>query len=160
MLIANLNTGMNMLSDHPAGESPSVVIDAVSASKEWLADDILCYRFRDSDRKTVDWCAADLRRELRQWPSGRPLRLLLDLRAEKLIVGLYALRRARELTQLRPDVTGQTAVIATHPVTTRIVGTAIRMLPNSYRQRIVLCCETDAIAWLRRRGTMVPVSTR
>ena len=160
MLSANLNIGVNMLSDYTGGESSTAMLDAVSASKEWLAEDILCYRFHDSDRTTVDWCANDLRRELRQWPNGRPLRLLLDLRAERMIVGVYALRRAREIAQLRPDISGQTAVLVTHPVTARIIGTAIRLLPNSFRQRIVLCCEPDAIAWLRRRGTMVPVSPR
>ncbi len=129
----------------------------VSVVREWLADDILCYRFHAADRATVDWSAHELRRELRQWPSERPFRLLLDLRAENLMIGLYALRRAREVAQLRPDVSGQTVVIASHPLTARIVGAAIRMLPNTYRERIVLGCETDAVDWLRRRGTMVPV---
>ena len=156
--MADLNIGLSVLPE--GADSPAASLDAINASKEWLGDDILCYRFRDSDRTTVDWCAQDLRRELRQWPQGRSLRLLLDLRAERMIVGVYALRLGREIAQLRPDVGGQTAIITPSPVTARILGTSIRLLPNANRQRVVFCCEPDAIAWLQRRGTMEPVSPR
>ncbi len=154
MLIAELNVPLDLIPDDGTGELPDALAGAIGLTKARLAEDILCYRFSDSNRTTVDWWARDLRRELRKWPADRPFRLLLDLRAEQLTVGLYALRRARELSQLRPDMAGQTAVVAGNLLTARIVGTAIRMLPNTYRQRIVLCCETDAIDWLRRRGTM------
>lgn len=160
MLTVRDHFDIESISDGDTNELPSALAQAVGVVREWPTDDILCYRFQDGNRATIDWFARDLRRVLRQWPAERPLRLLLDLREDNLIVGLYALRRAREISQLRPDVSGQTAVIATHPLTARIVGTAIRMLPNAYRQRIVLCCETTAIDWLQRRGTMVPVSTR
>ncbi len=153
-----------MLTDHSqfriepiTDDSTSGLTSAVGVVKEMLADDILCYRFRDANRSTIDWFTRDLRREMRQWPAEKPFRLMVDIRSENLFVGLYALRRTRELSKLRPDLSGQTAIIATHPLTSRIVGTAIRMLPNSYRERIVFCCERDAIDWLRRRGTMVPV---
>jgi hypothetical protein len=119
------------------------------STKSWLMDSqILCYRCTETTRSAVDVCVNDLRAELQAWESGLPLRLLLDIRGENAIVSAYALHRCRELTRLRPDITGKVAVIAANTLNAQIVAMALRGLPNEYRRRLVFTNEPEAVAWL------------
>ncbi len=117
--------------------------------KVWLADDhILCYRFADLTTTTVDEWAADLTKELEAWSSLKPWRLILDIRLRGNVVNTYALRRAREIARLRPDIRGRLAVLVTSRLAANVISMAISTANNDYRKRQVFISETLAVHWL------------
>jgi hypothetical protein len=121
-------------------------------SKEWLAEgQILCYRFHDVRHETVDEWSVDLTNEVLSWSADKRLRLIYDIRQSG--VSTYALNRARKHSNLRPDVSGRTAIIVNigSPLITQLVGVPIRGLSNRDRQRSVFANEERAVAWLLER---------
>lgn len=118
-------------------------------TKEWLLEKrVLCYRFEDMTMHTVDQWATDLSGELNNWPSNRPWRLILDIRLHGNIVNTYALRRAREISRLRPELPGRLAVLVASRLAADIITIAIRAANNSYRKRAVFVNEPLALHWL------------
>ena len=78
--------------------------------KEWLADgQILCYRFSDIRHESIDLWVADLTEELNRWPANKKLRLIHDIRESG--VSPYALQCSRNLSLLRPDLSGGNAIL-------------------------------------------------
>ena len=130
------------------------VIPKPGVVKEWLADgQILCYRMENTERISIDQCAADFARTVNGLPANGFLRLMIDLHSENAVISAYALHRAREVCRLRPDIRGQVAVLVTNRLTSQIASLALRGLPlNSSRARLVFSCEADAIAWLLGDG--------
>ena len=134
---------------HELPDEQTVTSLTCGSTKVWLAtDQVLCYRCSDTTRSTIDICVNDLRAEMLGWDTARPFRLLLDLRHENAVVSAYALHRARELTRLRPDVSGKTAVLTANVFNAQIASLALRGLPNEHRRRLVYSSEADAFAWL------------
>lgn len=117
--------------------------------KEWLTDgQILCYRFPNVGHDAMDAWFADISGELNQWPAEKKLRLIYDVRPVG--INTYALNRARQISNLRPDVSGRTAIIAnlSNHLVTQLIGVTIRSLSNRSRQRSVFSDEDTAVAWL------------
>ncbi len=128
-------------------------------TKTRLADGrILCYRLEDTTTRTVDAWAADLTHELESWPSDRPWRLLLDIRMKGSVVSPYALRRAREIARLRPELAGRLAILIGSSLAAQIISIALRRAPNSYRKRACFANEVMATAWLLEDAN--PAETR
>ena len=116
--------------------------------KEWLADKkILCYRFRDTSPETIDAWAVDIASELSKWPTDQTWRMMLDISLHGNIVSAYSLRRARELSNLRPEVRGRLSIIIGSRLAAQVISLVIRS-SNSYRQRQVFASEASAIQWL------------
>jgi hypothetical protein len=99
----------------------------------------------------VDEWSVDLTNEVLSWSADKRLRLIYDIRQSG--VSTYALNRARKHSNLRPDVSGRTAIIVNigSPLITQLVGVTIRGLSNRYRQRSVFANEERAVAWLLER---------
>ena len=107
-------------------------------SKEWLADhQVLCYRFYDLTIQTIDVWSADLTAEFSAWPVDQSWRLMLDIRLRGSIISTYALRKARDIARMRPELPGRLSVLV-----------AIRATNNTYRRRSVFVNEALALHWL------------
>jgi hypothetical protein len=136
-------------------EYPRVSAEFAGFNREWIADDaILYYRFYHTQRATIDICAADISRLLKNWPDYKPWRLLLDLRAPQVVTSAYALYQAREVARLRPAVHGRSAVLINNRVSAQLISFTIRTLSNQHRTRLVFQEEAPAVAWLMETGTM------
>jgi len=125
----------------------------IGYTKEWLSEgQILCYRFLDVSHETVDAWSVDLTGELARWPADTKLRLIYDVRRRG--VSTYALNTARRHSNLRPDVSGRTAILVNigNRLVTQLIGVTIRGLSNRYRQRSVFSDEESAVAWLLEQG--------
>lgn len=128
----------------------------VGVVKVWLAQaKILCYRFSNMERTTVDAAARDIQAEMETWQAAAPWRLLMDLQQDNVVVSAYALHRARELTRLRPQLTGKTALLTTNVLTAQIASLALRGISNTRRQRLVFAKEAAAVAWLLQDDTIL-----
>jgi len=115
-------------------------------AKEWLADNqVLCYRFHNLTIGTVDAWATDLIGEFNGWPPDKPWRLLLDIRLRGSIVSTYALRRAREIARMRPELPGRLSVLVASRLAADIITIAIRATTNTYRRRAVFVNEALAL---------------
>lgn len=118
-------------------------------TKEWLADDrILCYRFMDLTPATLDHWAADLTEAFLNWPEVRPWRLMLDVRLGGGLVNAYALRHARKIAHMRPELPGRLAILVGSKLASDIISMAIRTTNNIYRQRRIFSNEAAAVNWL------------
>jgi hypothetical protein len=136
------------MSSHVPSEAVVSTALTCGAEKLWLAGGcVLCYRFTETTRTTVDAAVDDARAELLGWDAARPWRLLLDIR-DQAMVSAYGLHRGRELTRLRPDVGGKVAIVANNVLTAQIAAMALRGLPNERRRRLVFSNESEAVAWL------------
>lgn len=117
--------------------------------KEWLSEDrILVYRFSNLSPNTIDQWASDITRELTNWPSDKTWRLILDIRLHGNVVNTYALRRAREIANLRPDLPGRLAIMVASKLASDVISMALRAVNNVYRRRLVFVNEALAIHWL------------
>jgi hypothetical protein len=118
-------------------------------TKTWLADGrILCYRLENTTIATIDAWAGDLSQELDAWLPGRPWRLMLDIRLGGNVVSTYALRRARDIAHLRPELHGRLAILIGSRLAAQIISMALRGAPNVYRRRAFFVSEAMAVAWL------------
>ena len=118
-------------------------------SKEWLKDHrVLCYRFYDLTMETVDIWSADLTAEFAAWPVDQPWRLMLDIRLRGSIVSTYALRKARDIARMRPELPGRLSVLVASRLAADIITIAIRATNNTYRRRSVFVNEALALHWL------------
>ena len=136
-----------MQSNTPVAEQAVLSLTGGS-EKLWLANArILCYRFTETSRTTVDAVVEDVRAEMLGWDEKRLWRLMLEVR-DGAVISAYGLNRARDLTRLRPDVNGKLAVVANNVLTAQIAALALRGLPNERRRRLVFANEADAVAWL------------
>lgn len=128
--------------------------------KEMLEEDsILCYRFDDTSKKSVDPWFEDVDAELTAWPEDKPWRMMLDVQKQATVVSAYAMRNARMLSALRPEMPGRLAVLVGSSVATRIINVAILSSRNHYRLRKVFVEEAEAIEWLLE-GTLTQKNAR
>jgi hypothetical protein len=126
-------------------------------NKEWLADgDVLCYRLVELTMATVDEWAQELTKEFNDWPADRAWRLLLDIRMGGNIVNTYALRRARVISNLRPELPGRLALLVGSKLAGDVITMALRATPNLYRKRQVFLNEAVAIRWLMEATSNPP----
>jgi hypothetical protein len=117
--------------------------------KEWLADEhVLCYRFSNLNTATVDEWVDDIVQELNAWSDEKPWRLILDIRLHGNVVNTYALRRARDISRMRPELPGRLAVLVSSHLAANVASMAIRSVNNSFRKRQVFISEPLAIHWL------------
>lgn len=118
-------------------------------AKEWLAEErILVYRFSDLSPDTIDEWVSDITHELLGWPSDKMWRLILDIRLHGNVVNTYALRRARDIANLRPDLPGRLAILVASKLASDVISMALRAVNNSYRKRLVFVNEALAVRWL------------
>ncbi len=123
--------------------------------KCWLAaNQVLCYRFFDTERATIDEWFADVAKVKVNWNSECPLRLLLDLRADHAFITAYGRARALSLARLRPGLPGRTALLVSDRVATQIASLVLRQLAADHRERLIFGDETAAMDWLLRADTM------
>lgn len=123
-------------------------------TREWLTDkQILCYRFLDLNKATIDHWADNLIFEFMGWPDSKAWRLLLDIRLRGGIVNTYALRRAREIARMRPELSGRLAILVGNKLASDVISIAIRATNNSYRQRQIFVNEAAAVEWLLKNDS-------
>lgn len=117
--------------------------------KEMLAEGrILCYRLKNTSQRTIDAWAEDLIHEFTHWPAHKPWRLMLDISMNGSIVSAYALRRARQIAAMRPEIRGRLSILIGSRLAAQVISLAIRSSNNNYRQRQVFATEASAIRWL------------
>lgn len=125
----------------------------------WLAAArVLWLRFSNTGRAAVDSAAAELQRRLDAWQCDEPLRLLLDLREDEAVISPHGLRRFREVTRYRPDVTLRVALLTEDRLSLEIAALARRGMCLGPRCRHVSASdERRALAWLLM-GTTIAVT--
>jgi hypothetical protein len=65
------------------------------------------------------------------------------------IISSQALTRAREVSHVRPDLPGRTAVLIASSIAAQVISAVIRSgLASGKRQRMIFNHEPSAIAWL------------
>lgn len=118
-------------------------------TKEMIADDqILCYRFNDTNKTTIDPWLEDVMDELVNWPEDKPWRMILDVTMQGAVVSAYSMRNARMASSTRPEMPGRMAVLVGSTVAMRLINVAILNSRNHFRQRKVFVNEAEAIEWL------------
>lgn len=131
-----------------------------SFTKEWLIDgQILCYRFIHIDGETADAWYHDAADVLRSWPEESPLNTLLDIRMHGRIIPPVAFSRSRQISFMRPEVQGRTAVLIASALAAKVVSALINTkLATGTRARMIFNDEALALAWLSQ-FTGVPADT-
>jgi hypothetical protein len=133
-------------------ESRSTKIGAAMQyfKREWLADGrVLCYRFVQNTREAADAWYYDIAAVLAAWPEERPLHTLLDVHTSGRILGRHALVRARQVSYMRPSVSGRTAVLIASSRLAQLISAALRggLAPHT-RERRIFGDEPSALDWL------------
>lgn len=118
--------------------------------RDWISDgQILRYSFQETSRETADSWYDDIAEVFRTWQDDRPLLLLIDVQMQGAFVSAPALIRARQASNVRPDVPGRTAVLIASPVAAQVISSLIRTgLARGARERQVFAEENRATAWL------------
>lgn len=118
--------------------------------KDWIHDgQILRYGFHETSRATADIWFEDMAQVFRAWDDQKPLHLLIDVRMQGMFVSAQALIRARQVSGIRPDLPGRTAVLIASPIGAQVISSLIRTgLTGTLRQRLVFSDESRAIQWL------------
>lgn len=113
-----------------------------------VSENILYYHLLNTSRETVDIWSEDLREEMMNWPDDAPLRMILHVEIRGSTISSYAIKQARRLTLLRPDVDGKLALVIENELTARVINFAVNQLNNSHRMRRVFTTYEDAIDWV------------
>lgn len=118
--------------------------------KEWIHDgQILRYGFHETSPATADLWFDDVGEVFRAWQPDKRLLLLIDVRMQGTFVSAQALIRARQVSAVRPDLPGRTAVLIASPIASQVISSLIRTgLTGKVRQRQIFADESRAISWL------------
>ncbi|MFN8452567.1 MAG: hypothetical protein U0521_29165 [Anaerolineae bacterium] len=119
-------------------------------AKEWIHDgQILRYGFHETSPATADIWFEDMATVFRTWQPDKPLLVLMDVRLQGTFVSAQALIRARQVSAVRPDLPGRTAVLIASPIASQVISSLIRTgLAGKVRQRQIFADESRAISWL------------
>ncbi|MCS7072160.1 MAG: hypothetical protein NZM00_11685 [Anaerolinea sp.] len=130
------------------------MVETAGYTKEWLANGrIIACRFQQTDRATADAWFEDMRELFLSWNENRPLHLLLDL-TKPGTISAQALTRGRQLSHVRPDLPGRTAILVGRSLATQVMKMIVRAgLGGEVRQRMLFGSEPVAIAWLLEKDT-------
>ncbi|MGQ9908431.1 MAG: hypothetical protein ACUVS2_06300 [Candidatus Flexifilum sp.] len=130
------------------------MIETAGYTREWLVNGrILACRFQRADRETADAWFEDMRQLFMSWNENRPLHLLLDL-SQPGSISAQALTRGRQLSHVRPDLPGRTAILVGRSLATQVMKMIVRAgLGGGVRQRMLFGTEPAAIAWLLEKDT-------
>lgn len=129
--------------------------DTGGYSKEWLAGGrVLTYRFTRADREAGDQWFHEVRAIFLEWNAERPLHLLLDLQNHMGIISAQALMRARQLSHVRPDLPGRTALVVGRGMGVNMISSLLRSgIAGGARQRMMFSSEEAALEWLLTRDS-------
>lgn len=112
---------------------------------------ILAYRFVNTSRAAADAWYPDIAEQIMTWPDDQPLMFLIDLRGQETMLSAQAMTRARQVSRLRPELPGRTAVIIGGGTVVQILSSIIRSgLANTRRERALFSSEEAAVDWLLR----------
>lgn len=119
-------------------------------NKDWIADgQILRYRFSDTGKRAADLWFEDLAQVFREWDESKSLHLLIDVRGQDSVVSAQALIRARQVSHVRPNILGRTAVLVGRGLAVQVLAGIVRSgLAKGKRERQIFNQEEDAINWL------------
>lgn len=161
-LRANWQRSWMVMHQHQAICTPSAVLgcegienmNASGYTKEWLMNGrVLACRFQRTDRATADAWYADMRDMFLAWNEDRPLHLLIDL-SQPGTMSAQGMMRARQLSHVRPDLVGRTAILVGRSLATQVMKALIRSgLGEGARQRLMFSSEQSAVAWLLENDT-------
>jgi len=124
-------------------------------SRDYLANGrIIAYRFARTDRDAADLWFVEMRDLFLGWQENRPLHILIDLQRSAGIISAQALMRARQISHLRPDLPGRTAMLVGRGMVTQVMASLMRSgLAEGVRSRMMFAHEDAAIEWLLARDS-------
>lgn len=128
-------------------------MDAIFTQEAYIKDllsseHILYYHLFNTNKDTIDHWVEDIHAELMNWPDDAPLRLILHVDVRGSTISSYAIKQARRLTLLRPEIGGKLALVIENELTVRIINFAVNQLNNSFRQRRVFTNYESALGWV------------
>lgn len=125
------------------------MMQASGYKRELLAEDkVVCYRFESLGTATADQWFVDVIELFENWDKHKPLLLLIDIRQPDNLLSAQAMMRARQVSQLRPDVPGKTAMLVDPSEPTQNVELLLDKVLSPTRERDTFSSEATAIAWL------------
>ncbi len=133
-------------------EAAPPVIEQISPGvrREWLLDgQIVVYILSDASRATANVWVETFKADISRWPSDRPFLVLHDLTAPKVAATPYALIRAKEMVDSRPDVAGRAALVLSDTISAHMAELFLRMQKQDSRLRQVFYSREKAIEWLK-----------
>jgi hypothetical protein len=118
--------------------------------KEWLADGrILSYTFTGLDNLAVDAFADDFSFEAEVWPGTRSFLCVLDFQTGSTLPGEYAIRRAAQLSRVRPHLPTRIAIVSNNSSFMYIITPILNVIPtNPERTYHIFADFAQAIEWL------------
>jgi hypothetical protein len=118
--------------------------------REWLLDGrIVVYVLSSSSRETADVWVESFKADIARWPSDRPFLVLHDLTAKSVAATPYAVWRAREMVESRPDLAGRAALVLADTITAHMAELFLRKQRQKPRLRQVFYDRDRAIEWLK-----------
>ncbi|MBL8130776.1 MAG: hypothetical protein JNL42_02875, partial [Anaerolineae bacterium] len=116
----------------------------------WLGSgQILTYTFQDGSREIADIWFEDVKSEIASWNAERRWLMLIDIRMGGRIISSAAFMRGRQLSHLRPELPGKTAIVVASSVAAHLTNGILRSLSTeTRRQRRVFDNQERAVEWL------------
>jgi hypothetical protein len=119
--------------------------------REWLLDGrILVYVLTSSSRETADVWVETFKADIMRWPADRPFLVLHDLTAKTVAATPYAVWRAKEMVQARPDLAGRAALVLSNTITAHMAELFLRRQRQKPRLRQVFYSRNKAVEWLMK----------
>ena len=133
-------------------ETPALNAEQLSAGvrREWLLDGrIVVYVLGNSSRETADVWVETFKADIMRWPADRPFLVLHDLTAKTVAATPYAVWRAREMVESRPELAGRAALVLADTITAHMAELFLRRQRQKPRLRQVFYERERAIEWLK-----------
>jgi hypothetical protein len=135
-----------------SAETPALNVEQLSPGvrREWLLDGrIVVYVLTSSSRETADVWVETFKADIARWPNDRPFLVLHDLTAKSVAATPYAVWRAREMVESRPDLAGRAALVLADTITAHMAELFLRRQRQKPRLRQVFYERDKAIEWLK-----------
>ena len=118
-------------------------------TQEWLADGrIACFRFASTGEEAADTWYTEIVDLYANWDRSKPMLLLIDLSKPGNKLSSQALRAARAVSQVSPEVSGKTALIIDDSIPAQNVTGLVEHVLEDTRERKIFSSEAEAVAWL------------
>jgi hypothetical protein len=119
-------------------------------SVQWLHNrEIIAMSTEDSQRDSVDcWCDHIMER-IREWPSDKPVLVMVDLSSPRVVPTPYTRSRAKDIAHVRSDLKMYAAMVVKRSFMMQLVMPFTRRPMTSYSQIRMFFSRDEALTWLR-----------